>query len=59
MTEIKAEEDDYKNFPLPKPYKFDSKDSRERVLDACYNQVNEDVNAMIKEIVKPKKTTKK
>ena len=58
MTEIKAEENDYKNYPLPKPYVFESKDARERILDACYNQVNDDVNNMIKEIVKPKKTTK-
>ena len=58
MTAIKAEEDDYKNYPLPKPYVFDSKDAKERILDACYNQVNDDVNNMIKEIVKPKKTTK-
>ncbi len=59
MSEIKAEEDDYQHYPLPKPYKFDSKDSRERALDFCYNQVNEDVNKMIKEIVKPKDKTKK
>ena len=59
MSEIKAEEDDYQHYPLPKPYKFDSKDSRERALDFCYNQVNEDVNKMIKEIVKPKGKTKK
>ena len=58
MGDIKAEEEDYKNYPLPKPYAFDSKDARERVLYACYNQVNKDVEDMIKEIVKPKPTTK-
>ena len=59
MKEIKAEEDDYKNYPLPKPYQFESKDARERILYACYNQVNQDVEDMIKEIYIPNKDNPK
>ncbi|MBP5753001.1 MAG: type IV secretory system conjugative DNA transfer family protein [Treponema sp.] len=47
MKEIKAEEDDYKNFQLPIFYKFKSKDARERILYANYERVNKDVNEMI------------
>ena len=50
MAELKAEEDDYANYPLPKPYKFESKDARERILYANYNRVDEDVKEMIKTI---------
>lgn len=48
MTEIKKEEQNY--FPLPKFYKFKSRDERERILYKNFVQVGEDVKAMIKEI---------
>ena len=50
MKEIKAEEDDYKNYPLPMPYKFASKHARERILYANFDRVNDDVNELIIEI---------
>lgn len=48
MTEIKKEELNY--IPLPKFYKFKSRDERERILYKNFVQVGEDVKAMIKEI---------
>ena len=51
MKAIKAEEDDYKNYPLPMPYKFSSKHARERILYANYDRVEKEVNDMITEIV--------
>ncbi len=48
MTEIKKEEQNY--IPLPKFYKFNSRDERERILYKNFVQVGEDVKAMIKEI---------
>ena len=48
MTEIKKEEQSY--IPLPKFYKFKSRDERERILYKNFVQVGEDVKAMIKEI---------
>ena len=50
MSEIKAEEADYANHPLPKFYKFPSVDARERILYANFERVNQDVNDMILEI---------
>ena len=50
MKAIKAEEDDYKHYPLPMPYKFKSKDARERILYANFYRVNEEVNNMIIEV---------
>ena len=50
MSAIKAEEDDYENYPLPKPYRFKSLDERERVLYANFNRVNKDVEEMCLEI---------
>lgn len=35
------------------PYKFQSEDSKQRVLYACCNQVNQDVEEMIHEIYRP------
>lgn len=35
------------------PYKFESEDSKQRILYTCYNQVNQDVEEMIHEICKP------
>ena len=48
MTEIKKEEQNY--IPLPKFYKFKSRDERERILYKNFVQVGEDVKTMIKEI---------
>ena len=48
MTEIKKEEQNH--IPLPKFYKFKSRDERERILYKNFVQVGEDVKAMIKEI---------
>ena len=48
MDEIKKEESEY--VPLPKFYKFKSKEERERILYKNFVQVGEDVKAMIKEI---------
>ena len=48
MAEIKKEESEY--VPLPKFYKFKSKEERERILYKNFVQVGEDVKAMIKEI---------
>ena len=48
MTEIKKEEQNY--IPLPKFYKFKSRDERERILYKNFVQVGEDVKSMIKEI---------
>ena len=48
MTESKKEEQNY--IPLPKFYKFKSRDERERILYKNFVQVGEDVKAMIKEI---------
>ena len=45
-----AVQEDYKNYPLPKFYKFKSKEERERILYKNFVQVGEDVKAMIKEI---------
>ena len=50
MAAIKAEEDDYKNCPLPIFYKFPSKVVREKILYANYDSVKTDVDNMIEEI---------
>lgn len=50
MTEIAAEEADYKEFPLPKFYQFKSAEERERILYKNFLTVNEDVKNMIREI---------
>ncbi len=50
MNEIKAEEADYANHPLPKFYTFPSVDARERILYANFERVNQDVKDMILEI---------
>ncbi len=48
MAEIKKEEDSY--IPLPKFYKFKSREERERILYKNFVQVGEDVKTMIKTI---------
>ena len=50
MNEIKQEEKDYANYPLPKFYHFDSAEARERILYANFLKVNKEVKDMIKEI---------
>lgn len=55
MDEIRSEEKDYVNYPLPKACQFKSKDARERVLYANFNRVKQDVNKMIKDIQQWKK----
>lgn len=50
MDEIKKEEEDYKNYPLPKFYHFESVEARERILYANFLKINQEVKDMIKEI---------
>lgn len=50
MKEIKAEEDDYKNFKLPKFYDFKSPDAKERLLYHNFEKVNNEVKKMIENI---------
>lgn len=52
MDEIKAEEADYKNHPLPVFYNFGTKENRERCLYEIYNNVNKDVDNMVQAILK-------
>lgn len=48
MEEIAKEEKEYQE--LPKFYHFKSRDERERILYANFNQVAEDVNKMVKDL---------
>jgi hypothetical protein len=48
MEKIKQEEQEYQE--LPKFYNFKSRDERERILYANFNQVTEDVNKMVKDL---------
>ena len=50
MAELKKEEEDYANYPLPIAYDFKSVDARERILYMNYNRVKADVDALIKEV---------
>ncbi|MCH5310949.1 MAG: type IV secretory system conjugative DNA transfer family protein [Prevotella sp.] len=50
MAEIKAEEADYANYPLPIAYDFKSVDAQERVLYLNYNRVKKDVDDLIIEV---------
>ena len=50
MAELKKEEEDYVNYPLPIAYDFKSVDARERILYMNYNRVKADVDALIKEV---------
>ena len=58
MAEIKAEEEDYANYPLPIAYDFKSVDARERILYMNYNRVKADMNQLIIEIQQKLKVTK-
>ena len=50
MDEIKAEEADYKNYPLPIFYNFKSTDAKERILYNNFNRIDQEVKDMIKKI---------
>ena len=52
MEKIKEEEADYKNYPIPKYYEFDSTDARERVLYANFERINQEVKEMVGKIQK-------
>lgn len=52
MKKIKEEEADYKNYPIPKYYEFDSTDARERVLYANFERINQEVKEMVGKIQK-------
>lgn len=51
MAEIKAEEADYKNYPLPIFYNFKSTDAKERILYNNFNRIDQEVKDMIKKIL--------
>ena len=55
MENIKAEEADYFNYPIPKFYNFDSEDSKERILYSNFDRIDNDVKTMIKVIQTEKK----
>lgn len=48
MQEIKAEEEDYKNYPLPVYYNFKSTDAKERILYNNFYRIDQEVKDMIK-----------
>ncbi len=48
MEEIHKEEEEYRD--LPKFYNFKSRDERERILYANFNQVTQDVNKMVNDL---------
>ena len=50
MEQIKAEETDYSNYPIPKFYHFDSEDSKERILYANFERIDQEVKNMIKNV---------
>ena len=52
MKKIKEEEADYKNYPIPKYYEFESIDARERVLYANFERINQEVKEMVEKIQK-------
>ena len=66
MSEIKKEEDDYKNYPLPIFYKFPSQDAMERLLYDNFDRIDNEVKQMTKDVyteckipaVKPKQKKK-
>lgn len=54
MTEIKKEEADYENYPLPRFYTFNSKEERERILYRNFVEVGQEVKAMIADVLNKK-----
>ena len=55
MDEIKKEEDDYGNYPLPKFYVFKSKEEKERILYKNFLTVGQEVKDMIADVQRKKK----
>lgn len=55
MKAIQEEEADYENYPIPKFYHFKSRDARERILYANFNQVERDVKNMVAAIFEKEK----
>ena len=55
MKAIQEEEADYANYPIPKFYHFKSRDARERILYANFNQVERDVKNMVAAIFEKQK----
>lgn len=54
MAEIKKEEADYKNYPLPRFYTFGSREERERILYRNFVEVGQEVKAMIADVLNKK-----
>lgn len=54
MAEIKKEETDYENYPLPRFYTFNSKEERERILYRNFVEVGLEVKAMIADVLNKK-----
>ena len=50
MDEIKKEEADYKNYPLPVFYQFESEEAKERILYDNFLKINKEVKDMIIEV---------
>lgn len=55
MEEIKKEEDDYGNYPLPKFYIFKSKEEKERILYKNFLTVGQEVKDMIADVQRKRK----
>jgi hypothetical protein len=51
MAEIKREEADYENYPLPRFYTFKSREERERILYRNFVEVGQEVKAMIADVL--------
>ncbi|MBC5641826.1 type IV secretory system conjugative DNA transfer family protein [Parabacteroides sp. BX2] len=54
MAEIKKEEADHENYPLPRFYTFNSKEERERILYRNFVEVGQEVKAMIADVLNKK-----
>lgn len=52
MAEIKKEEADYVNYPIPKFYDFKTHDAKERILYANFDKVNKEVKEMADKVRK-------
>lgn len=58
MAEIKKEEANYANYPLPRFYTFKSKEERERILYRNFVEVGQEVKAMIADVLNKKGVSK-
>lgn len=54
MVQIKKEEADYENYPLPRFYTFKSREERERILYRNFVEVGLEVKAMIADVLNKK-----